>query len=218
MRPTLTSLAFPNAYIETDEIPSHVLREKALALVGLAGLAYFGMTVLVLHFEPTGYNPVTQAVSDYAVGPFGYLMSAGFFLGGVGVVALGFALALRRSLRRMFRLGSFMFVVAGLALISVAFFPTDLEGAASTLHGTLHSLLSQIVFSFGPIGMLLVSYTRGRRWFVLTLSLYAATGAYLSANLALSLGAGGLAERLFILFLFGWWFIVSYRSFKYPSP
>jgi hypothetical protein len=48
--------------------------------------------LVVLHFLPTGYDPVRDAVSDYGVGPYRgwfWLQTIG---GGVGCLALGIAL------------------------------------------------------------------------------------------------------------------------------
>jgi len=211
-------LAFPNAYLEVDEPPNRIPRQKILALGGMIGLVCFSLIILALHFEPTGYNPVTQVVSDYAVGPFGSVMSVGFVAGGVGLSLLGVALVLAEMEPRAFRVGAYMVLIAGLALFFVGAFPTDLEGQATTFHGTVHSLLSQIVFSFGPIGMLLITFSYGKRWFALMLPIYLGTGAFLAANLSLSLGVSGLAERFFIVLLLGWWIALSYHAFRDRLP
>ena len=57
---------------------------RLLAVVSLLGSVYFGLSVIALHFLPTGYNPVSQEVSDYAVGPFGAWMDLLGFRGGRG--------------------------------------------------------------------------------------------------------------------------------------
>jgi hypothetical protein len=56
--------AFPNAYVDVDEPPNNSVLVKALALVGMIGIAYIGLTTLILDFAPTGYDPVRQVVSD----------------------------------------------------------------------------------------------------------------------------------------------------------
>jgi hypothetical protein len=53
-----------------------------------------GLTTLILHLQPTGYDPVRQVLSDYAVGAFGTEMALGFFVGGVGVAALAIGILL----------------------------------------------------------------------------------------------------------------------------
>ena len=207
------SHAFPNAYVDVDEPPNRTSREKFLALVGMFGAAYFGLTILVLHFEPTGYDPLRQAVSDYGVGRFAVEMQLGFFAGGISLVSLALAFALADE-GRVLKLGSLLLLIGGVALFIAGGFPTDIAGAAATLHGTIHSSLSLVVFTSAPIGMLLVSYGNGRRWFWTTMSALAAAGGFFAATLILSLDAGGVAERLFILVLLLWWFAASWRQFR----
>ena len=192
---------------------------RALALTGLAGTVYLGLTILILHFEPTGYSPVSQLVSDYAVGAFATEMSVGFFAGGFGVAALALAIALGEDGGRMVKVGALLLMVGGLALFSVGAFPTDVEGAVSTLHGGIHDLLSQVAFSLGPLGMVLVSYEYGLKLFRTTALSLIITWAFFAADGILALNASGLAERFFILVLLGWWGLVSYRIFmKPPEP
>ena len=56
---------------------------RAFAALAIGGLGYFVTTVVALHFLPTGYNLVTQVVSDYGVGRYSFLMMVGFLAGGV---------------------------------------------------------------------------------------------------------------------------------------
>jgi hypothetical membrane protein len=205
--------AFPNAYLEVDEPPKRIAREKILALIALVGIAYLGLTTLVLHFEPTGYDPLRQVVSDYAVGSFALEMELGFFAGGVGLVALGRAISLANP-GRIFKVGSSLLFIAGLCLLAVGAFPTDVEGAAITLHGTIHSILSQFVFIFGPIGMLLISYGYDRRSFWPTLLAFIAAGGFFAADMVLSLDVTGLAERVFLLVLLSWEFTIALRLLR----
>ncbi|MDA4117781.1 MAG: DUF998 domain-containing protein [Thaumarchaeota archaeon] len=208
-----TASAFPNAYVDVDEPPNNAPRVRILALVGMISAAFLGSTTLVLNFLPTGYDPVRQMVSDYAVGAFAFEMQLAFFAGGLGVVALASAVAISDD-RRVVKAGSALLFIAGVCLFAVGAFQTDVEGAAATLHGTVHDILSQFVFVFGPIGMLLVSHANGSRWLWPTLASLAAAGAFFAADAAFSLNAAGLAERIFILVLLVWWFTASYRLFR----
>lgn len=54
------------------------------------------MAVVVLHVLRPEFNPVNHAVSNYAVGPYGYLMTAAFYALALSVFAL--ALGLARSM------------------------------------------------------------------------------------------------------------------------
>jgi len=141
-------------------------------------------------------------------------MSLGFFIGGIGVAALAFAIYGGNEHRLATRVGAAFLLVAGLALFVVGAFPTDVEGSPVTSHGTIHNLLSQVVFTLGPIGILLVSASRGRKWFLPTLSAFILTGAFFATEGILSLNMNGLAERLFILVLLSWWLLASYSEFE----
>ena len=51
-----------------------------LALIAIGGIIYFIVAVVVLHFLRPEYNPIDHAVSNYAVGSFGYLMTSAFYV------------------------------------------------------------------------------------------------------------------------------------------
>src|SRR6266496_5548627 len=59
-----------------------------LALAAIGGIVYFVVAVVVLHFLRPVYNPINHAVSNYAVGPYGYLMTAAFYVLALSVFAL----------------------------------------------------------------------------------------------------------------------------------
>ena len=189
--------AFPNAYLETDEPPRRILREKGLALVSMFGASYFGLTILLLSIFDSDYNPIAQVASDYGVGRYALEMYLGFLIGGISLVA--FAIGLGRShVSRKSRVGTILLFVAGLILLLDSYFTTDLEGAPSTLHGTIHGFGGLVFFVAAPLGILLITRQLGRgRFLACALSLLFGYGL-LVASSALSLNAGGLAERMII--------------------
>src|SRR5579859_8202713 len=69
-----------------------------LALVALGGILYFVIAVVLLHVFRPELNPVSHAISNYAIGPFGFLMISAFFTLALSEFAL--ALGLARSLTR----------------------------------------------------------------------------------------------------------------------
>ena len=54
-------------------------------------MAYLAIFV-AWHILPTGYNPIRHAVSDYAIGRYGYSFRIGRWTSSLGVLALAFAL------------------------------------------------------------------------------------------------------------------------------
>src|SRR6266480_7072785 len=81
-----------------DHIPaiSQAKQVAWLALIAIGGIIYFIVAVLVLHSLRPEYNPINHAVSNYAVGPYGYLMTAAFYVLALSIFAL--ALGLFRSI------------------------------------------------------------------------------------------------------------------------
>jgi hypothetical protein len=191
-------------------------RVDAIAAIALGGLVLIAIITILLHFLPTGYNPVTQAVSDYAVGPYSALMMFGFFAGGIGNMSLAMALRKDQTFSaKSYRVGRPLIFVAGAVLFMLGFFPTDIEGSPfMTTHGLVHSILSQVVFISWPVGMLLVSYAPVRRQFLASLLGLAIAGTFFGLNAGFALGASGLAERIFIAVLLSWSLFASFRNLK----
>ena len=104
-------------------------KASIFSIVALVGIIYFGCVVAFLHFLPTSYNPVTQAVSDYGVGQYAVLMDSAFFAIGIGTIALAFSLSRFDMLGRLGKVGVLSLSIAGVCFFAVGFFPTDLEGA-----------------------------------------------------------------------------------------
>lgn len=207
------TLAFPNAYLETDEPPRTFPWGKVFALVGVLGIASFVLTIAVLHLEPTGYDPVVRAVSEYAVGAYSYQMQFGFFVGGLGLGSLGVASYVTNTDRRA-RVGSILLFFSGVALFAVGAFPTDLEGAQATFHGTVHLALSAVVFIASPSAMLMISSAISRKWLWATLAALAAVVLIASAELPLSVNYSGVVERIYIGVMVAWWTLASLRILR----
>jgi hypothetical membrane protein len=179
----------------------------------MAGVGYLGAVILILSLAWTQYSPVTQVASDYGVGAFAPEMNAGFFLAGVGVISLAVAV-IRSGATRGQKAGACLFLLDGLALAVNAFFQTDLEGAAGTLHGTIHAVGGVVFFFTSPVGILLVAHGFGRRWFRGALLSLALAVAALAGNGALGLNAGGLAERVLILVVFLSLILIAARIYR----
>lgn len=66
---------------------------ETFAIIGAVFAAVQTAALIVLHFVPTGYNPIRDAVSDYGVGPYRAWFWLQAVAGGLGCLALGIALA-----------------------------------------------------------------------------------------------------------------------------
>ena len=210
------SLAFPNAYIDTDEPPKRSLVRTALCALSVAGVGYLGSVILALSLFWTQYSPISQFASDYGVGAFGPEMNAGFFLAGAGVVSL--ALVAPSGPGSNHRAAAFLLFLDGLCLVASAFFQTDIEGAAATFHGGVHNFAGVVFFITSPVAVMLLGRRFGSRWFFIALAAVAGAVAFVVANGVLGLGATGLAERMVILVVFSGLILTSVRLLSDPGP
>jgi hypothetical protein len=53
---------------------------RVLALLAIVGVAVFLLLIAALHFLRPDVNPVVEPMSNYAVGPFGFLFTAAILI------------------------------------------------------------------------------------------------------------------------------------------
>lgn len=194
---------------------------QTLSIVAVLGILDFGITVVVLHFVPTGYNPLTQAVSDYGVANYAGWMNAAFLAFGIGVVALGIVLLRIAPPPGLGRAGALLLAAAGVCLFAVGFFRTDLEGSPVTTTGTVHTSLSGIAFFALIFGTFILS-RRFRRvdllrpYYRSSLALSIAIAVVFLTVLPVStvLGYLGVGERAFIATFYAWLLLNSARALR----
>src|SRR5580700_3813793 len=105
---------------------------------------------------PPHYSPISQAESDLAVGPYGYVMAVNFV--NRGLLSLLFLYGLMRSLpsRPGLRTGFGLFGVWAVGSLILAFSPTDVSGPA-TVHGVVHLVVASLAFLCAALGTLSLS-------------------------------------------------------------
>jgi hypothetical membrane protein len=104
------------------------------------------IALIALHVLPTGYDPRTDAVSDYGIGKYRGWFWTQALAGGVGCVAL--AVALGDAKPSMPTEAIVLLVVAGLARLLIPIFPTDQNGSRfQTAAGTIHMILAIVIFA-----------------------------------------------------------------------
>lgn len=194
-------LAYPNAYISSDEPPKRSLTKTALCGIAIAGIGYFGLVMLVLSLFTTQYSPLSQYASDYGVGAYGPEMNSGFFLAGAGFISLALVVLTSGSGSRT-KTGGALLALDGLALMMAGSYQADIEGAVATFHGQVHNFAGVMFFLTSPVAMLLVSSRFGRRRFATTFFAMIGAVVFVTLNGVLGLDATGLAERLVLLVLF----------------
>lgn len=185
------------------------LSNRSLAGTALACLATFPLIVVALHIVQRGrYHPLSEAVSELALGRAGWLMWIAFCAAGTGLICLGI---LHRRLVERSRTGPVLLATAGLFAYFAAVFHADPENATTTsLHDEIHQTASLISFVSLIVAMFISSrrFRLDSRWQRLarpTLIWAICTLATLLLTLALNDSRFfGLGQRIFIATWLTW--------------
>jgi hypothetical membrane protein len=95
--------------------------------------------VLLLHVLRSDLDPIARRLSEYAIGPYGWLMTAAFFAMGVALMVLSLQVGASASSTGIQRLAAPLIAVAGVGLILSGVFET---ATGSTLIEIIHSRAS----------------------------------------------------------------------------
>jgi hypothetical protein len=199
-----------------------------LALVLL--LVYVVLDV-VAQLLPPHYNPVSQAESDLAVGPFGYVMTVNFVVRGILSLSFLFGLVGATTLGRRSPVGVALLGAWGLGAFVLAASPTDV-GTGTTLHGMIHLVTAALAFVAAAVGEVILSIRCGEEprlararttaLLVSALAVLALLGLfYVQQRPRLVAEAFGLVERVFLGLVLLWIAVVSVyllRSDRTASP
>src|SRR6266487_2003723 len=170
-------------------------RLEGFAWVSIVGTVYFVLAVTALHFLRPDYNPTTRFVSEFAVGPYGFLMTTAFFALGFGSPAL--ALGIRRGVApsRAKSAGSLVLGIFAIGILVSGIFPTDLQGSPETTAGAIHANAGWTVFVTIVAAIFLSSrgFRRDPAW-----------SSYHATSLALGFAALVTLLLLFVSFKAGW--------------
>jgi len=192
---------------------------RRLAMLAIAAVTYFALVIVVLHVLRPDLNPIRQPTSEYAVGPFGSLMTTAFF--SISVATWALLIGLRQGLppAARSRLGLGLLALWGVGVLIAMSFPIDAEGAPQTLSGTIHQTNGPVVFFCLAVGAVLISRRLKRAdawrplyWPALVLSLlmlveFVVTGAAMGTQS----GFGGLAQRILLVTFLAWFFLMASR-------
>ena len=136
-----------------------------LALLAIVGIADFLLSIAVLHFVRPDVNPVLEPMSNYAVGPHGFLLTAADIGGGLAALALTFGLYLGIAPPGRSYVGYFLLGLYGVSVLLAGIFPIDVGGEATTV-GAIHNIVGNIAFFGFPVAVILLSLGMGKdeRW------------------------------------------------------
>jgi len=189
------------------------------AFAAIVGTLYFITAVVILHPLRPDLNPVTHAVSNYANGPFGFLMTSAFFLLAMSEFALAWGLARCLSFSRRMVASIIVLNLAGIGLLVTGLFHSDVNvprppaSASALVHwtGAGISFLSLMIAIFLLSGcfkrdLRLQSISRlSYIWLVAIVLALMAYGAFSILDLT------GIGERIYLAVSVSWLLFASLR-------
>jgi hypothetical membrane protein len=119
-----------------------------LALVSVVGSLVYAGLVLALHFLPTGYDFVHNAVSDYGVGRYAPWFQVSLWAGSIAVLALAIGLTLEPGAPPLVTRSLVFLGLVSACRIGESLFPTTVEGQRLTRTGALHYVFAILTFGF----------------------------------------------------------------------
>ena len=177
------------------------------------------LTFVKYHFlKSLGWHPINDPTFDWpsglALGSYGWVMTATFIVSGILMALLAFRLFLDLKPASASKVGTTLFVFAGLALAALAF-TTDptIRTTPATWHGRLHDL------SFVLLGLTLFpamivlgfAFRQNEKWKNLS------TYTWLTLALAApAFALKGAAFYIFLLAILVWNEVVALRLNKQP--
>ncbi len=186
------------------------------ATVALVGMVYFVAIIGALHLVRPDLNPISQPTSQYAVGPYGWLMTSAFFSMSVASFALVLGLAHAVSQPARSRIGLALLGLWGVGVLIAMVFPLNPVGTPPTLSSIIHRINGPFAFLSLTAGVIVVSrcLKRDETWrplhrpaLILSLIMLAAFIAIM-LNIATEAGFVGFAQRTYLA-AFATWFLLT---------
>jgi hypothetical membrane protein len=188
------------------------------------GVVLYVIVDVLLQILPPRYSAVSQAESDLAVGPFGWIMAINFFGRGVTSAAAIGAVLLTGPRTRLRSWGVILFAVAGVCSALIAFFPTDVSAPGErqrgeTAHGLVHLAGASTGFVFALAAFWVLTHWIRRQDALgginlpATIAVMVASAGmlFLAVTLVWTPGLFGLAERICLAGILAWVFVVALR-------
>jgi len=196
----------------TDLSPSKLPAKQTATLATLAiiGIVYFLVVVVALHFLRPEYSPLSRAVSQYAVGRYGFLMTSAFFGLSLGSLALVIGLFSGVSHTGRSWIGLVLLAIWAVGILIAGIFPIEVSSYPQMNSGHIHVVASIWAFISLVLAALLLSwrFKKDDKWSSFhrpaliesLLMLLALVGLFRYINT----GFGGLSQRIFIVACLIW--------------
>ena len=99
---------------------------RQAAVVAIAATIYFAIAAVTTHVVSPQYDLVRDYISDYAVGPWGWIYGSAFLASFVGCIALAVALWKTVPHAALSKTGVVMLAIVGVTYAVDFYFPTDI--------------------------------------------------------------------------------------------
>lgn len=191
-----------------------------------ASVVYFVVAIVVLHWLRPEVDPVAAVTSEYAVGPYGGLMTSAYFVFSGALLALGIGLARALNRRARNTPGIMLLHLAALGTAVAGLAPVDVGAPTPvTAQGWIHRIAAIVAFASMTAGPLLLArwYRRDPGWRDLAWP-SAVSGAVGLAGLAgiqlvlLGQGLAGAAQRVVLLVIVAWVLTCAFRLQRSIGP
>jgi hypothetical protein len=138
--------------------PASVRRDKALSVIGIAGLGIGAALILLLQFIPptNAISPLRRTISEYALSANKWVFDLAVGLVALGSI-LGFIVLIRRGALTVFSWASALSALWIVGLLVVIAYPKTNWAVGPSSGGTVHRIASVVAFLCLPIAILLLS-------------------------------------------------------------
>lgn len=148
------------ANAKSVSVPSNAAVTAAKIALGAVGI--FTVLLVILHIIEPEFHPMWRFLSEYANGPFGWMMKLSFVVLAVSCVAVA-AAARQQVTTKPGKVGLALLVLTALGMVLAAMNNQDpITSKATTDEGNMHALATMIGIPGFSLGSLLVGLSLAR--------------------------------------------------------
>lgn len=207
-------------------------RTRTAAVVAIVAAGIAAAALLLLHPLRPDLDPTWRFVSEYALGPFGFLMTVAFLAIAAASAAL-VVLMWGQACTVSGRIGAVLAAISGLGMLVAAVFPTDpitTPADEATMSGTLHQVggllnLTEFAILFLTMGLRRSSDWRRALpwlWAIVGVALALSVGFIAMAATATDGFGPGVVTALFgrgmLAAYLAWVIVAASHALRLPHP
>ena len=211
-----------STYIENKFVSKSWLSSLSVgciaALSGITGPVLFLSIITIAELLQYGYDRIRETISMLVLGPYGWLVTVGFFL--FGFLFIVFTLRLYSVVNKTLssRIGIILLGLVGLGFFLVGIFPTQAPDTTLKLHALIHKQTAgamSLLFSLACLALAL-GFRRDPRWKKLWLYTLITGSVTLiliivAVPVASDWGWKGLHERVLLISGLVWTTVIAVR-------